>query len=102
MANWAAVARLALPATPPLAAEAATYRKALWAWWSVPEAEPLAVFHDALVTLRAAEAACPPATIRAVLQEAAEAWHREMGRCPFCEKLGPLHLPAEALLEATP
>ncbi len=100
--NWEAVSRLARSAAPAPSAEAVTYRKALWAWWSLPETEPLTAFHDALVALRAAEAACPPATIRAVLQEAAEAWHRATGRCPFCGTPGPLHLPVEALLEATP
>lgn len=100
--NWEAVARLARSAAPPPSPEDATYRAALWAWWAMPETEPLAAFHDALATLRAAEAACPPAAIRAVLQEAARSFHRETGRCPFCGNSGPLHLATEALWETTP
>lgn len=100
--NWEAVSRLARPVTTPLPAEVAAYRAALWAWWSLPETEPLVAFHDALAALRVAEAACSPATIRAVLLEAARSFHRETGRCPFCGNAGPLHLPAEALWETTP
>lgn len=100
--NWEAVSRLARSVAPSPSAEAVAYRKALWAWWALPETEPLSAFHDALVTLRAAEAACPSATLLTALREAARAWHRATGRCPFCAKAGPLHLPSEAIWETTP
>lgn len=46
----------------------------------------------------------PPA-VRFDRAACVEEWvrrHRETGRCAFCEQAGPLHLPAEALWEATP
>jgi len=37
------------------------------------------------------------------LRETATAYHAETGRCPFCGKAGPLHLPAEQIsLELSP
>lgn len=92
LARLKALAGEAGAAPPSPDAGGAAYRAALWAWWGLPETAPLAAFRDALGTLRAAEAACPAAAVQAVLQGAADAWHRETWRCPFCETAGTLHL----------
>jgi hypothetical protein len=64
-------------------------------YWTLSETEPLEVFRQAYLEITSLEVAADPENAWRTLREAATAYHVETGRCPFCGKAGPLHLPAD-------
>jgi hypothetical protein len=66
-------------------------------FWTLPETEPLEVLQAAYLEIVRLETQGPPGVVWRTLREAAAAVHAETGRCPFCQIVGPLHLPAEQI-----
>lgn len=87
--------------TSPLPELAAAYRRL----WGLSETEVRDKALEARVRgdITRLEVQGNPAVSWLTLRETATAYHAETGRCPFCGKAGPLHLPAEQIsLELSP
>jgi len=73
----------------------AAYRQALWHLWTLPPDAPRSAYDQALAEVLLQEAMLPPLEAQATHREEARKFHRQTGRCPFCQEEGELHLPDE-------
>jgi len=66
-------------------------------YWLLPAEAPVEDYRQLYEQIAALENRLAATTVVATLQQAATAFHRDTGHCPFCRAPGPLHLagPAE-------